>query len=191
MNISSTTIVNAALRLIGAKSIQNIDDASDRSREAKEARFFYPLVREAVFRAHTWNCISVQATLTEPGPAPQFGYSNSLVLPGDYVRFVGMDHAGRDYKIQNDRLLYYNDSTALIEYVKRETDCTQYSGDLVRALYMNLAYELAFAVAQNEKIADRIRTDLEKFFLPIARMNDAYEQGRTVLRQTTLTDMFL
>ena len=55
MNISQTDICNAALQLIGAKEISNLDDASDRSPEARQCRLFYPIFRQTVFASHPWN----------------------------------------------------------------------------------------------------------------------------------------
>ncbi len=189
MNWSVTDICNAALGLVGAADLANYEDAADRSTEALKCRRYYPLIREVVFEAHPWKCISRRVSLTATTTAPAWGYSYAYPLPADYVRMVGMDDPRRKYKVQG-RILQTDESPADLEYVWLDADTTHYSGMLIRCLVLNLAYELALALTRDPAVADQVKMDLEKFFLPIARMVDSVEQGEVTIQSSTLTDMF-
>jgi len=187
MNISETDICNAALRLIRARPIGNLDDNEP---NAAQCRFFYSIIRSVVFRSHPWKCIAKQATLETATTAPQFGFSYAYPLPGDYVRMIGMDDPQEGYRVYGGKVIHTDAAPAYIDYVPLELDTTKYSAELVRCLYLNLAYELAFGITGDAKIAETIRLDLEKFFLPIARMTDSVERGARTFVADTFTELF-
>jgi hypothetical protein len=188
MNISDTEICNLALSVIGAAPIHNLNDSSERSEAALLCQRFWPIIRLCVFRSHPWNCISASVTLTQT-VTPPWGWSYGYVLPDDYVRMNRMEDLQASYRILKGNL-YCDANPANIDYVTLETDCAKYSPDLVRALYLNLAYELAYALTHQVDIANNIKADLEKFFLPLARMNDAVEDGVVQVGNDTLTNFF-
>lgn len=189
MNISATEICNMALDLIGTAPIHNLEDATERSEAALKCRRFWPIIRQVVFRSHPWNCLSKPVSLTQTTTAAPWGFSYAYALPDDYVRMVGMEDPDASYRVRRG-ILYCDDSPANIEYVPLETDCTKYSPDLVRCLYLNLAYELSYALTHQVDIANNIKADLEKFFLPLARMNDAVEDGVQEIGSDEITDLF-
>lgn len=186
MNSSELQIWNLALDLVGQTPVVTIDENSIAARKCR-LRWYH--VREAVFRSHPWKCISKQASLTAAAAAPLHNWLYAFPLPADYVRMIGMDLASRQYKTYGS-VLYTNTSPAEIDYVYRCTDCTRYTGDLEKCLYLNLAYELAYSIPQSVEIADRIKADLEKFFLPLARFTDSVEGGSEETESDTLTDEF-
>ena len=189
MNWSKTQICNAALGLVGAAEIGNYDDASDRSVEAQSCRFYFPILLQCVLESFPWKCVAKQATLTTTAAEPPFGFSYAYVLPADWVRMIEMDHPSRKYRVYG-RTLHTNASPAYINYVPLEMDATKYTAGLVRCLYLNLGYELALARRQDPDLANQMRMDLERFFLPVVRMADAAGRGVRELAQGTLTDMF-
>lgn len=189
MNASPTIICNMALDFIGAATIDNLDDAGDRSLPACKCRRFWPVIWQAVCRAHPWKCIAKQATLTQTGVEPLHTFSYSFILPADYLRMISMDRASRKYRVFGHEI-QCNVSPAYIDYVCVCTDWSRYTADLVRCLYLNLAYELAYSLASNVEVADRVKAELEKFFLPLARMTDSVEGGLEELEAGTFTDMF-
>jgi len=190
MNTSPTIMCNKALDFIGAATIGNFDDATERSLSALKCRRFWPTVWPAVCRSHPWKCISRQASLTEAGAEPLHTYSYSFRLPADYLRMVSMDDPRRRYRLIGHEI-QCNTTPAIIDYVYRCTDWSLYTEDLERCIYLNLAYELAYSLASNVEIADRVKGELEKFFLPLARMTDAVEGGAEEIEAGTFTDQFL
>lgn len=190
MNISETGIVNAGLTMVGATTIANLSDATDRSVEAVKSRILWPLVRGQVLRMHPWKCCGKQASLTQTGTAPLFGFDNSYVLPADYVRMIAMEDSDAEFKEFTGPVLHTDASPANIEYVYLCTDPTKYSDDLVYCLSLVMGYAAAHALGSNVEAADRIMKDLQGFFLPLARMADAAGRGRTRMPATELTDLF-
>jgi hypothetical protein len=190
MNWSITQICNAALGLVGAADLVNYDDATDRSVEAVKCRQYFPLIRQVVFEAHPWKCLSQRVELAQTTTAPAWGYAYAYVLPIDYVRMVGMDDPRRRYKVQGGRVLHTDESPAAIEYVRLDPDPTHYTAMLIRCLVLNLAYELAYALPHDPRLAEAMKMELEKFFLPLARMVDSVEQGEESMASSSLTDMF-
>ena len=64
---SSVDIANSALNNIGASNINSLTEDSVAARIMNQR---YPFVRDAVFRAHPWNClikrVSIAANSTGP-----------------------------------------------------------------------------------------------------------------------------
>lgn len=183
---SEVEICNLALSVIGAGTIRSLGDGT---RAARTCKLFWPTIRQAVFEAVPWHCISKRATLTEEGDAPAWGYRISYRLPADFVRMIAMDKGYAAYQIvgpylQTDR------NPAQIEYVYMCVDGTRYSAQLVRCLYLSLAYELAFSLTGDASLADPIKKDLEQFMLPLARFTNSIAIGARELEGSPLLDMF-
>ena len=131
-----------------------------------------------------------KATLVRQAPNPAWGFAYAWYLPGDYVRLVSLRQQDAEYR-EVDGLLHTRQEAPAIEYVYHCMNPDKYSPDLVRALYLNMAYEMAYCLTQNPEIGDRIKADLEKFFLPIARFNNSVGAGLEIPKADTLTDLFL
>lgn len=121
---------------------------------------------------------------------PAWGFAYAYYLPADYVRLVSLYDPDAEYR-EVGGLLHTDLLNPEIEYVYDCQDPTKYSPDLVRALYLNMGYEMAYCLTQNPEIGDRIKADLEKFFLPIARFNNSVGAGLETPKSDTLTDLFL
>lgn len=120
---------------------------------------------------------------------PEWGFAYAYYLPVDYVRLVSLYDPEAEYR-EVGGLLHTDLVNPEIEYVYDCQDPTQYSPDLVRALYLNMGYEMAYCLTQSPEIGDRIKADLEKFFLPIARFHNSIGAGLEKPASDTLTDMF-
>lgn len=186
MNESQLGIWNKALALSGTAAINSVTATSP---PARACQLFWPVLREAVFRAAPWHCIAKRVSLTEQADTPAWGYAYAYVLPDDYVRMIGMQDPSSAYQDVGG-LLHTDESPANIEYVYNCTDCTRYSADLVRSLYLNLGYEVGFCLGRDAQIITAIKTDLEKFFLPLVRFTNSVEVGQKTLQSDTLIDMF-
>ena len=80
---SDVDICNAALNNIGAS---NIISLSEDSKAARVCNQRYTIVRDAVFRAHPWNCLIRRQELASSG-TPVFEYSYSYPLPSNTLLF--------------------------------------------------------------------------------------------------------
>ena len=62
--LTDIEVCNKALLLVGAQTISTLGDATDR---ARLMNVLYPQARQAVLRAHPWNCAVREVRLTAPG----------------------------------------------------------------------------------------------------------------------------
>jgi hypothetical protein len=179
-------ICNAALQFIGAARITTLTDGT---READAAAFWWPLIRKTVFCAVPWKCITKRVILEDTDTAPAWGFAYAYTLPSDYLRLVRLLNGDDEYRVVGT-VLHTDLVEPEIEYIYDCDDPSLYSPDLVRCLYLNLAYELAYCLTQNTEVGDRVKADLEKFFLPIVRFNNSIGAGLETPKSDTLTDMF-
>ena len=166
--------------------------AGDRIRIGEEERIVEEVASDTaltVTAAFEEEYTDEEATLVRQAANPAWGFGYAWYLPGDYVRLVSLQRQDAEYREVDGLLHTYIDAPA-IEYVYHCMDPNKYSPDLVRALYLNMAYEMAYCLTQNPEIGDRIKADLEKFFLPIARFNNSVGAGLEIPQADTLTDMF-
>lgn len=187
MNVSIAEICNKALHNAGAASIVNL---SDRTTEGNQARLSWPIISEFVFRSVPWKCLAKRVSLTETTTAPAWGYAYSYVRPDDYVRLIGMEEQDAKYLEVGDTI-QSDDSPLNLDYVYNCQDPTKYSADLVRALELNLTYDFIMGLSGDVKRLDRIRQDLERFFMPLVRLNNSIGAGQRIQQASTFTDMFL
>ena len=89
---SVVEIANAALLRIGAGLILDLDEDA---KAARLCRQLYGPVRDAVLRAHPWNCALCRCDLARLATAPVFGFAHQYQLPSDCLRVIGLaDEAG-------------------------------------------------------------------------------------------------
>ena len=68
---STVDIANFALNNLGASNISSLDENSKAARIVNQR---YESVRDAVFRAHPWNCLVRRSQLAQETETPAFGY---------------------------------------------------------------------------------------------------------------------
>ena len=71
-------ICNIALNNIGDEKISSLSDNNDRAR-ACDLR--YEDVRDAVLRAHPWNCATTRVELAQSTDTPVWGSATSMPFP--------------------------------------------------------------------------------------------------------------
>ncbi len=196
MAISITQICNASLLKIGAKPISDYDSKEDTN--AEHCRFYWPIVSDAILRAHEWNCASSRAKLTQYENTPTFGYNYSYALPTKpyclrVLRMVDpntdgcLDAVSYPWRVEGRHFLC-NESTAYIRFIKRITDPNEFDSLLVQVLIYSLAAELSPVIKQNKQLPEDIVNFLTKIWKPLAYSIDAQEgsvrqmQGKTLLR---------
>lgn len=153
--MDEVAICNAALYAIGATPIDNFDESTDAARICK-AR--WPKIRDAVLRAHKWNCATRRAELARLAAAPAFGWSYQYQLPVDCVRVLEMSE-DVSFLVENGVLLTDN-STAKIKYISNG----QPAGDLLsdalldEAFAARMAAELAVSLKQSKALHEQMLT---------------------------------
>jgi len=169
-------IINRALALLGVSSITSL---SDTSKPAATASVLWDDTRAAVFRSHPWNCLTKRVALAQSSTTPAYGYTYQYQLPADFLRLIQLENATDNYQIENDFILYDND-TLNIQYLALITDVTKYDTLLVDTLAARLAAELAQPLLQSTGAMEKMWAvyDLK---LKEARYVDAQENCQDVL----------
>ena len=183
---STVDIANFALNNLGASNISSLDENSKAARIVNQR---YDAVRDAVFRAHPWNCLVHRAELAQETDAPAFGYAYQYALPAtpfclrvleftngtlSYPQDNMTSNSGGPVYVIEGRKLLTDEGTAKIKFIGRVTDPQQYDASLVEALSARLAAEICYAITGSTTMV-QIQTSLYEAKITEARFNDATE----------------
>lgn len=154
MATSVIELCNNALLDLGEDVIMSL---GDESKAAGLCNHRWPAVRDAVLRAHPWNCAMAQAELAAATAAPLWKWEYKYTLPTDFLRIVqivGQD--GREvmeWEIQGGIILCNEEAPIYISYVRRETDPKKFDALLDEALSSRLAATLAYPLSGSTALA--------------------------------------
>ena len=183
---STVDIANFALNNLGASNISSLDENSKAARIVNQR---YDAVRDAVFRAHPWNCLVHRAELAQETDAPAFGYAKQYALPTNpfclrvleftngtlsYPQDNMQSNTGGPVYVIEGRKLLTDEGIAKIKFIGRVTDPQQYDASLVEALSARLAAEICYAITGSTTMV-QIQTSLYEAKITEARFNDATE----------------
>jgi hypothetical protein len=154
MATSVIEICNNALLDLGEDAIMSLGDDS---KAAGLCNHRWPAVRDAVLRAHPWNCAMAQAQLAAGASAPLWKWAFRYVLPTDFLRIIAITGADgndvRDWEIQSGVVLCDEEAPLYIAYVRRETDPKRYDALLSETLSARLAATLAYPLSGSTSLA--------------------------------------
>ena len=154
MATSVIEICNNALLDLGEDAIMSL---GDESKAAGLCNHRWPAVRDAVLRAHPWNCAMAQAELAAGTAAPLWKWEYQYVLPTDFLRItqlVGEDGTNiPEWEIQGGIILCNEAAPIYISYVRRETDPRKYDALLGETLSARLAATLAYPLSGSTSLA--------------------------------------
>lgn len=173
-------LFNDALVVVGA---QLGLDVNEDSKGMKACNQRWPRVRDAVLRAHPWNCVTARAVLQRESTAPAWGYAYSYVLPADpwCLRVLQMEYRDQEFRVEGRRLLT-DETEAKILYIYREENPALYDPLLVEALIARLSAEVCYRIAPNATLVQ----GLWQFYglkKSEATMVDAQESSGEVVEQ--------
>jgi hypothetical protein len=170
MATTKIDIVNRAIGLLGGEFISSLTE------DTKSARFANQLfddTRDAVFRAHPWNCCIKRASFSLLSSTPTYYFSYQFQLPSDFLRIVRPEDDTIEYKIEGDKLLTETD-TFKATYIYRNTDVGTYDSLLIDVLAYKLASILTMPLLQDIKTLNAMN-QLYELKLREARSADAME----------------
>lgn len=154
MATSVIEVCNNALLDLGESVIMSL---GDESKAAGLCNHRWPAVRDAVLRAHPWNCAMGQAELAASTAAPLWKWEYKYVLPTDFLRIVHIvsqsGYEVPDWEIQGGIILCNEEAPIYISYVRRETDPKKYDALLGEALSARLAATLAYPLSGSTSLA--------------------------------------
>lgn len=148
-------ICNNGLQDLGEDPVMSLVDDCKAARLCNQR---WTAIRDAVLRAHPWNCCLAQAELAAGGSTPLWRWDKQFELPTDCLRViqvVGLD--GRelqDWEIQGSIILCDEEAPIFISYVRREIDPKKYDALLSEALSARLAAALAYPLSGSTSLAN-------------------------------------
>ncbi len=168
-------IANRALSRVGDSRIVSMTAPSKQARAVNDA---WEIVRDEVFRAHPWNCISARAQLAALSPVPVFGYEQHYQLPSDCLRVLELvePFARFTWIIEGRALLTDAGAPIDIRYIVDEENTAVYDPMLVGALVARLAAEISEELTQSNSKTE-LRWKEYKESLRLAKGVDGQEQS--------------
>lgn len=148
------TICNLALGKIGSPPITAIDDGS---REARACALIFESCRDEVLQLRPWPSSVDRASLSLIDETPGFEYTSVYQLPPNFLDMVRLgddDNANVPHKIEKQKRLLTNASTANILYIFRNEDPATYEPVLVDLIATRMAVDLALTVAMSTSLQE-------------------------------------
>ncbi len=185
MATSVIEICNNALLDLGEDVIMSL---TDDSKAAGLCHHRWPAVRDAVLRAHPWNCAMGQAELAAKTLSPLWKWEYEYALPADFLRVIQV--VGRDnrdissWEIQGNLILCDEDAPIFISYVRCETDPRKYDALLTETLSARMTAALAYPLTGSTSLA-QAHWELYQKKLAEARGVDAREGVPDSVNPTT------
>jgi hypothetical protein len=172
MATSAVQICSNALLMLGAQTINSFGESTDRAILCSN---IWENARDAVLRAHPWNCAIERVALAPLSAAPAFEWTYQFQLPGDCLRLLSIGEEGDTfpYRLEQRKILC-DENPLYVTYLKRVTDVTQYDASLVAALEAYMASLLAYPITKDRGVVKDM-TDLYAFKMKQAKGIDGQE----------------
>lgn len=173
---SETELFNKALRLLGQSRLLS---TTDNSPVASACNDCYPSDRDAVLRAHPWNCAIARESLSMlSDEAVEVGTEGVTVwqLPADCLRVLDVEADCDLWRVEGDTIVCDATSVA-IRYVRRIENVNEFDALLVEAVATKLASSIAIAVTGDSQKVSQM-TQLHQMAMNEARYIDAVERRR-------------
>lgn len=169
------TIVNAALIRLGEAPLTAPDE---NSKPARLSAAIFADLRDAVIRAHPWNCAVARAVLPAGGAAPAWGYARAFPLPAGpehCLRVLSVaGEAGAPWHVEGRTIVTDLPAPLRIVYLRRIVDLSGADALLREALAARLARELAEPLGKSAALV-RAMAELYEDKLREARSADGQE----------------
>ena len=112
-------------------------------------------MRDAVLRAHSWNCAIKRATLAADTETPVFEFAYQFTLPADCLRVLQAEYLDTIFRVEG-RKIVSDESTINLIYVARIEDVNEYDTLLADTLATRLAAEIAYPVVASSSLAQNL-----------------------------------
>lgn len=167
---STVDICNSALNMIGGS---NIISLTEDSRAARVCNQRYEFVRDAVFRAHPWNCLVTRTSLAADSDTPAFEFDYQHTLPADCLRVLRPQDPDTVFKVEGRKIISSTTPFKMI-YISRVTDPNQYDLLLIESIAARLAADISYALVNSASLSQMLMATYESK-LSEARFVDATE----------------
>ncbi len=157
---TSVSICSNALLMLGAQTINDLNEDTDRARLAAN---LYPQVQAEMLRAHPWNCAVKRVILAPDEEAPAFDYSYQFTVPSDWVRNLSVGDYGSeiDYRSEGRKILADTD-TLKLRYIFDNQHEETWDAALIHVTTLAMAARMAYAITQSASLEELRMADLQR-----------------------------
>lgn len=146
---SAVQICSNAMLMLGEKPINSLAEDPTQATSDRElaAANLYPQVRNAVLRAHPWNCATRRVALAPDSTAPAFSWSYQFLKPSDWLRTlqVGEDRCPEKFLDEGGRILL-NSNVLRLVYIWRNENPATWDAMLIDAMSAAMAARMALTL---------------------------------------------
>ena len=153
MATSVIELCNNALTDLGEEAIASL---ADNTKAARLCNQRWPAVRDAVLRAHPWNCATAQAELAASAAPPGWQYQAGYPLPANCLRVLSVSVGGaalEAWEVQAGAILCNASGPLEVCYIQRIADPRLYDPLLCEALTARLSATLAYPITASTALA--------------------------------------
>lgn len=180
--MTKTQIFNLALSHLG--NLRVASDTED-SAEAEVLRTHWDNTRRGLLRRSAWNFAETEETLSAIEDGEAFDFAYGYQLPSDYLMCLKFNrippaNQSTQFKIAGE-VLYSDDTEAVLEYTRDETDCTKWDDEFCNALSYFLAAAIGPTLTKDPKTGMQLLQTAQAF-LGEAKDSDTHESIPEVRR---------
>lgn len=171
---TEVSICSDALLELGASPISSFTDGTDKARLAAN---LWPRNRDALIRAHTWNCCVKRVALAPLVGAPAYGFAFQYQLPGDWVRTIKIGNYAdfaTDFR-QEGRVLLSSANSLQLRYVFRNENVGTWDDLMVAAAVALMKWRFTYAVTKSTSLRDSHEREY-RLLLQQAKSIDSMEE---------------
>ncbi len=157
--VSTTDVVNVALRRVGASRIVSLTEAED-SASFTVANDLFDEVLDDLLRQHAWNFATKRAKLAQLADEPTFEFDHAYAMPAGWIRTVSVhpNSAGagtmfyREEQLDDKRVILTSADEVYLRYIARVTDANLWPPDFRNAMSMTLARDFAIPLGNSNTL---------------------------------------
>lgn len=157
---SETAIANAALLLVGAEELTDLDAAT--STTGIIAQRWYPHTRDALLRRYTWNFALEEQSLSQDSTAASTQFANSYTLPTNpyCLRALIMFDSDSEWKVRKRKLLT-DDGSVTLHYISRVTNTVDFDDLYTDAFIYKLAANMAYPIKRDKVLVRELKDEFK------------------------------
>jgi|TARA_R100000700_G_scaffold37257_1_gene47236 hypothetical protein len=151
---SDVDICNSALNMIGASNIVSL---TEDSRAARICNQRFEFVRDAVSRAHPWNCLLRRTSIAAESEAPAFEFEHQHLMPNDpfCLRVIRAEDLDTIFRVEGRKILS-NTTPFNFIFVARVTDPNEYDQLLLEAMAARLAADISYGLVNSPQLTQTL-----------------------------------
>lgn len=148
--MSEATVVsicsNACL-LLGAKTINDLEDDSDRAQLASN---LFPLLRDAFLRSRPWNAATRRVILAADEETPAFDWAYQFSIPPDWLKTLQVGRLGQEVDYVHEGRKILCDDTALpLRYIFRNENVGSWDSLMIHCMTIGMSAAMAYAITSS------------------------------------------